>query len=219
MCDQTNTPRIYDISRTIAPSLAVWPGDTPFGFSYAMRKRDGMAVNLTTLTLSPHTGSHADAPYHIADDGVHPADLPLAPYIGPAHVVTITREHGGIVPADFDGHDLSGVKRLLIHTWVSDLPDNQWPDEFPYPTVELVDWLADMGAVLLGLDCPSVDSFDSKDLPCHHRLRARGMLNLETLRLAGVPDGMYELIALPLKLAGVCGSPVRAVLRELDMNS
>ena len=207
--------QLYDISRTIAPSLAVWPGDVPYSYQHALRKRDGASVNLTTLTLSAHTGSHADAPYHYRDADAHPADLPLDPYVGPAHVVTIARRAGGILPADLAAHDLTGLQRLLIHTWVSDLPDDRWPEDFPHPTPELVDWLAARGAVLLGLDCPSVDRFDSQDLPCHHRLRAQGIATLETLVLAGVPDGLYELIALPLKLAGACGSPVRAVLRTI----
>jgi arylformamidase len=207
---------LYDITRTITPSLAVWPGDTPFSADHVLRQRDGFSVNLTTLHLSAHTGSHADAPYHVADDGAHPAALALDQYLGPAHVVTLARPHGGIVPGDFAAHDLSGLQRLLIHTWVSDLPDDTWPEDFPYPTVELIDWLADQGAVLIGLDCPSVDAFESKDLPCHQRLRARGMVQLETLNLSGVPDGVYELIALPLKIDGVCGSPVRAVLRAWD---
>ena len=206
---------MYDITRTISPTLAVWPGDTPFSFEVGLRKQDGAPVNLTTLTLSAHTGSHADAYYHVADEGAHPADMPLDQYIGPAHVVSIERQTGGIVPADFADHNLSSVQRLLIHTWVSDLSDEAWPDDFPYPTVELIDWLAEQGGVLLGLDCPSVDRFDSQILPCHHRLRQWGMVNLDPLCFAGVPDGVYELIALPLKLAGVCGSPVRAVLRSL----
>ncbi len=208
--------RLYDISRTITPTLAVWPGDTPFSAQQVLDKRAGASVNLFTLTLSAHTGSHADAPFHYAQDGVHPAALPLAPYIGPAHVATIPRQHGGIVPADFTRHDLSGMKRLLIHTWVSDLPDSAWLEDFPYPTVELIDWLAERGVVLLGVDIPSVDRFDDDTLPCHHRLRQHGILNLETLRLKDVPDGVYELIALPLKIDGVCGSPVRAVLRTLE---
>jgi arylformamidase len=212
----TSAGRLYDISRTISPALAVWPGDTPFSFEYVARIADGAAVNLTTMTLSPHSGSHADAPYHVEDDGLHPADVPLDNYLGPAHVVTIGRQHGGIVPADFDGRDLSGMRRLLIHTWVSDLPDSAWPEDFPYPTVELADWLAARRVVLLGLDSPSMDAFESKDLPCHHRLREQGIVNLETLCFAGVPDGVYELIAFPLKIAGVCGSPVRAVLRSVN---
>jgi arylformamidase len=108
------------------------------------------------------------------------------------------------------------MKRLLIHTWVSDLPDSTWPEDFPYPTRELVDWLAAQRVVLLGLDGPSMDAFDSEDLPCHHRLQEQRMASLETLCFADVPDGVYELIAFPLKIAGVCGSPVRAVLRPLD---
>jgi arylformamidase len=208
--------RLYDISRTITPTLAVWPDDTPFSAQQVLDKRAGAWVNLFTLTLSAHTGSHADAPFHYAQDGAHPAALPLAPYIGPAHVVTIARQHGGIVPADFAGRDLNGMERLLIHTWVSDLPDERWPEDFPYPTVELIDCLAERGVVLLGVDMPSVDRFDDDTLPCHHRLRQHGILNLETLRLKDVPDAVYELIALPLKIDGVCGSPVRAVLRTLE---
>ncbi len=206
--------RLYDISRAISPALAVWPGDAPFSFRQVLDLRQGASVNLTTLTLSAHTGTHADAPWHVAPEGAHPADLPLEPYLGPAHVVSIARRQGGIVPADFAGCDLTGVRRLLIHTWVSDLPDEVWPDDFPYPTVELADWLAAQGMILLGVDMPSVDAFDSEDLLCHRRLLQHGIAWLETLCLRGVPDGVYELIALPLKIAGVCGSPVRAVLRS-----
>jgi arylformamidase len=90
---------------------------------------------------------------------------------------------------------------------------------FPQPvaclTVELVEHLAAAGVVLVGLDSPSVDRFDSKDLPVHKALYRRGIANLENLALAGVPPGRYELIALPLKLKGRDASPVRAVLRPL----
>jgi len=208
--------KIYDISRTISPDLKVWPGDAPFSFQQQMSLDAGQSVNLTTLTLSAHTGSHADAPWHYEAAGEHPAGLPLWKYVGPAHVVSSKRRQGGILPEDLAGANLSGLERLLIHTWVSDLPDDQWPEDFPYPTVALIDWLADQGGVLLGGDLPSVDAFDSTDLPGHHRLYERGLVNLETLCLRGVPDGVYELIALPLKIAGVCGSPVRAILREMD---
>jgi kynureninase len=208
--------KFYDISRTIAPTLAVWPGDTAFSFEQVLKKAEGASVNLTTLTLSAHTGSHADAPYHYDDGGAHPAELPIEKYVGRAHVVTIGRRRGGIVPEDFAHADLSGLERLLVHTWVSDLADHQWPDDFPYPTVEFVDWLADRGVVLLGVDMPSVDRFDDTTLVCHHRLHEHGIVNLETLYLASIPDGVYELIALPLKIAGVCGSPVRAVVRRLE---
>ena len=83
-------------------------------------------------------------------------------------------------------------------------------------SVDLIDWLADLGIQLIGMDSPSVDAFDSRDLPCHHALRRRGLVNLELLNLRGIAEGDYELIALPLKLDLACGSPVRAVLRSLS---
>jgi arylformamidase len=204
---------LYDVSRTISPATAAWPGDAPFRIEQISSIDAGDAVNLTKLTFGPHTATHVDAPWHTEANGAHLDSMPLAPYIGPAHVISIDREHGGIVPSDFAGRDLEGMQRLLIHTWVSDVPDEQFAEGFPYPTAELADWLAARGVVLLGVDMPSVDAFGSSDLSCHHRLRHHGIANIELLRLKGVPDGVYELIALPLKLAGTGGSPVRAILR------
>lgn len=204
---------IYDISRTITSRLAVWPGDAPFSFEQPVTIQPGTPINLTTLTMSAHTGTHADAPYHFQKDGAHPAALPLEHYIGPAQVVTVTRKHGGIVPADLAGYDIGVAERLLIRTWVSDLADDQWPEDFPYPTPELIDWLPNLK--LFGVDMPSVDDFNSKTLTCHHKLVKRGIAHLETLLLKDVPDGIYELAALPLKVDGVCGSPVRAILRTI----
>ncbi len=207
--------RIYDITRTVSPTTHVWPGDSPFSAVHVLRKTEGSSVNLTTLTLSAHTGTHADAYYHYADDGAHPSEMPLEAYIGPARVVTVAKRQGPLLPDDFKHVSLEKAERLLVHSWVSNLSDDQWPEIFPYLSLELLDWLAALEIRLIGLDSPSVDAFDSKDLPCHHAIRRHKMVNLETLFLRDVPDGDYELFALPLKLDGVCGSPVRAVLRTL----
>jgi arylformamidase len=180
-----------------------------------MRIAEGAAVNLYTLTTTAHIGTHADAYYHYEDDGDHPATMPLEAYIGRARVVMVTKRDGALLPEDFAHVDLAGGERLLIHSHVSDLPDHEWPATIPYLSVELIEMLAGLGYRLIGLDAPSVDAFDSKDLPCHHALRRHGLVNLEHLQLRDVPDGDYELIALPLKLDVVCGSPVRAVLRTL----
>lgn len=206
---------LYDISRTVTPSLRVWPGDTPFTYRHVMRLNDGASVNLTAFTLSAHAGTHADAYYHFADGAAHPATMPLSAYIGPARVVTVTLRDGPLYPQHFPLGSLDGVERLLIHSHVSDLEDSAWPEVYPYLSVELIERLAAGGARLIGLDSPSVDAFDSVDLPCHHALLRCSLVNLESLLLRGVPDGDYELTALPLKLEGVCGSPVRAVLRPL----
>lgn len=206
---------LYDITRAVTPQTAVWPGDAPYSVETVASMADGSPVNLTTICLSPHTGTHADAWFHYERDGAHPAAMPLDAYIGRARVVTVTLRDGPLTPADFAGVDLTGAERLLIHSHVSDLPDDVWPDEFPYLSVELIEWLAGLGVRLIGLDSPSVDAFTSTDLPCHHALRRFGLVNLELVQLRGVPDGDYELTALPLKLDAACGSPVRAVLRML----
>lgn len=212
---QTRILKLYDITRTITSTLHVWPGDAPFRTDCLLRLDEGHVVNLTTLTLSAHTGSHADAYFHYTMDGDHPATMPLEAYMGRARVVTVEKRGGALFPADFADVNLEGAERLLIRSWVSTLPDDQWPEEFPYLSVELIDWLAGLGIRLIGLDSPSVDAFNSTDLPCHHAIQQHGLVNLETLFLRDVPDGDYELIALPLKLDQACGSPVRAVLRTL----
>jgi arylformamidase len=206
---------VYDITRTIRPTLAVWPGDTPYALEHLARISDGAPVNLTTLTLSAHTGTHADAYYHYEADGAHPAAMPLTAYIGRARVVQVARRAGSLTAEDFAIGALDGVERLLIKSHVSDLPDDQWPSEFPYPSPALIAQLAAQGCVLIGLDSPSFDDLNDKQLPGHHALARAGMANLETLALGDVPEGDYELVALPLKLDGACGSPVRAVLRPL----
>jgi arylformamidase len=206
---------LYDITRTVRPSTAVWPGDNPYQAAPQWQIARGDSVNLVTLTLSPHTGSHADAWYHYEAHGAHPATMPLDAYIGPARVLTVTRRTGPLTVDDFASGALEGVQRLLVHSHVSDVPDDQWPAEFPWVSPALVAHLAAHGCRLIGLDSPSFDALDSTDLPGHHALSAHAMVNLECLRLAGVPDGDYELIALPLKLDEACGSPVRAVLRSL----
>lgn len=206
---------LYDITRTVKPDTAVWPGDSRFQVEPVLRRSEGASVNLTTITLSPHTGTHADAYFHYEDDGEHPAMMPLSAYLGKARVVTVSKQDGALTPEDFSEGTFENAERLLIHSHVSDLEDAAWARSFPYLSIPLIERLAGEGVVLIGLDSPSVDAFESKELPCHHALRRHGMVNLESLYLRDVPDGDYELIALPLKLDLTCGSPVRAILRSL----
>lgn len=207
--------RIFDITRTLNPALAVWPGDTPFSVEVDTAIKEGSSVNLTTLTMSSHTGTHVDAPYHFLDDEVTMEKAPLEAYIGPATVVTAQREAGPLTPADFPGLEWSQLKRLLVHSTLSDRPVDQFATQFVYPSPELADFMAQYGLVLFGSDAPSMDDMDSITLPGHKALCYHHIAILEGLLLTGVPDGTYELIALPLKIEGGDGSPVRAVLRSL----
>ncbi len=206
---------LYDITRTISSDTYVWPGVSSPSITPILRLADGPSVNLTSLQLSPHTGTHADAYFHYEVDGAHPATMPLEAYIGHARVVTVAKRDGALFPEDFAHVSLVGAERLLIHSSVSDKPDNEWPPVFPYLSLPLIDWLASLNICLIGLDSPSVDALDSTELMCHHALYRYRMVNIENLFLRGVPDGDYELLALPLKLDLACASPVRAVLRTL----
>lgn len=205
--------KIYDITRPINPQMAVWPGDAPFSAAVVMDIAQGDSVNLTTLTLSSHTGTHADAPYHFNDDDLTIDIVPLEAYVGPATVVTVQRAAGPLTPADFPGLAWEQVDRLLVHSSASAHPPAEFPTEIVYPSPELADFMAQYGVVLFGSDAPSMDHTDSKTLPGHKALRRNRIAILEGLLLTGVPDGDYELIALPLKIEGGDGSPVRAILR------
>lgn len=206
---------LYDITRTVSATTAVWQGDTPYSAQPLLRLSDGHSVNLVTLTTTPHIGTHADAYFHYEPNGAHPVTMPLDAYIGRARVMTVRKRAGALTPDDLPA-SAHGAERLLIHSHVSDYADSVFAPEFPYLSVDLIAWLAGLGVRLIGLDSPSVDAVDSTDLPCHHALARHGMVNLENILLRGVPDGDYELIALPLKLDAACASPVRAVLRVLE---
>ena len=179
--------RLYDISRPLDAKVWVWPGDTPFSGGLGWKIADGATVNVGHFTMSCHAGTHMDAPFHIAEDGARSHEIPLAACIGPCEVLPLTRL------AD------STAERVLVKA------------EGGAPTV------AQLGALgrrlaLFGTDFHSVDPMDSKTLDAHHALWRMGAVILEELDLAEVPDGSYELIALPLKLMGLDAAPVRAVL-------
>ncbi len=205
--------KIFDITRTIFPDLAIWPGDSPFAAEVIASMGRDDPVNLTTITLSSHTGTHVDAPYHYTKQGATIEQIPLDAYIGPATVVTVQRREGALTPEDFSNLDWSRLQRLLIHSAASDYPTTQFPTDIVYPSPELADVMGQHGVVLFGSDAPSMDDIESKLLPGHNALYHNGIAILEGLLLTDVPDGEYELIALPLKIGGSDGSPVRAVLR------
>jgi arylformamidase len=205
---------IYDISRRIAPKTAVFPGDTPYSAKLNWSMAKGAPVNLVTVHMSPHVGTHADAYYHYTPDGTRAAEMPLENYVGRALLVSVSKHEGALTLADLPPLP-ERLERLLIRSHISDLPDEVFPQRFPYPSPHLIGDLAARGVMLIGIDAPSVDPFDSFDLPSHNALRQHRMVNLECLVLRGVPDGEYELIAPPLKLDGACASPVRALLRTL----
>ncbi len=206
--------RLWDLSPPVDADSPVFPGDTAFSLRWNVRIGASSPVNVSTLTLSPHTGAHADAPLHYDDDGAAIGALALDPYLGRCRVVHAI-DRGPLVRWTDVAHAADGVPpRVLVRTYRR-APLDRFDAELVAFDAETIDRLADRGVVLVGIDTASIDPADSRALPSHAVLRRRGLRVLENLVLDDVPEGDYELIALPLRLTTACASPVRAVLREL----
>jgi len=207
--------KIYDISPEIRESIAVWPGDRKFRCQWTMQIRKGDSCNVSAVTMSVHTGSHVDAPYHFDEAGKDVASVPLKHYLGPARVVELAVD-GPIAEHHLAALDWSNVERVLFKTRASDFPERRFDPGFTCFTEAAASFLGEHKLLLVGTDAPSVDAFSSKTLAVHKILLRYGVAILEGIRLAHVPAGDFELIALPLRLAGLDGSPVRAVLRRCE---
>ena len=202
-----------DISPILSPSIAVWPGDTPLQREVLCEISSGSNIDLSTIKTTVHLGAHVDAPRHYNKDGKTIESMNLDAYIGPCYVHTVLAKTL-ISETDCAVAISSGAKRILFRT--NSFPNpNVFNEDFCAFSAEAIDALGMAGVKLIGIDTPSVDPFHSKDLKAHHCLLKHGMANLEGIVLEKVPDGHYELIALPLRLEGFDASPVRAILRPI----
>ena len=203
--------RMIDISPTISPRTAVWTGDTPFSQSFLCRFDQGANLDLSTITTTVHIGAHTDAPSHYHPDGQTMEERPLDLYYGSCQIISVDVPRGErIHPEHLNGTEIT-AERVLFHT--RSFPDpNQFTTDFNSLSPELIDHCAIRGVRLIGLDTPSVDPYSSKALESHNAIARHDMAVLEGVVLTDVPDGVYTLIALPLKIQGSDASPVRAVL-------
>jgi arylformamidase len=205
---------LWDISPPVGPGSPVFPGDAEFQLRWGWTLGPDCPVNVSTLTLSPHTGAHADAPLHYDAAGAPVGALDLEPYLGPCRVIHAIA-CGPLVEWRHIAHavDAGLPPRVLVRTYAQ--APQGWDPALAGYAAETVERLADAGVRLIGIDTASIDPADSKALPSHQVIRRRDLRVLENLVLDRVAEGDYELIALPLKLATADASPVRAVLRSL----
>jgi len=203
--------KVYDIAPSITEKLAVWPGDTPMSREVLMDMARGDNITLSTLRATMHLGAHADGPNHYGKDAPAIDERGLDYFLGPCQVIRVgVARATRITPAMLPGEVTTS--RVLFATGTYPDPQN-WNTDFSALSVELIDFLHDRGVITVGIDTPSVDLFESKDLPAHKAILRCNMSILEGLVLKDVPEGTYELIALPLPLVGFDASPVRAILR------
>lgn len=207
-------PTLWDISPPVHAASPVFPGDTAYAQRWSAEIGPGCPVNVSSLTMSPHIGAHADAPLHYDPQGSAAGELDLSPYLGPCRVIHAIGVHPLILWSHL-AHAAQGLPpRVLVRTYER-APVDHWDPNLTAFAPETVEKLADAGVQLIGIDTASIDPASSKSLDSHQAIRRRQLRVLENLVLDDVPEGDYELIALPLKLMTADASPVRAVLRTL----
>ncbi len=209
---------LWDISAPVHAGSPVFPGDTPYSQQWCATIGPQCPVNVSALAMSPHVGTHADAPLHYDPRGATIGDVPLDAFLGPCRVIHAIGR-GPLVQWEHIAHAVEREgrplpPRVLVRTYEL-MPVDRWDGALAAYAPATIERLADRGVVLVGIDTASIDPADSKALESHQVIRRRGLRVLENLVLDEVPEGDYELIALPLRLTTADASPVRAVLRAL----
>ena len=204
----------WDISPPLSTQTPTWPGDTPFQEERVWVYGPQCPVNVGRITLSPHTGAHVDAPLHYSPDGLPIGEVSLDLYMGACRVIHCLGSGARVEPADIEAHLYDVPPRVLLRTYQT-APLSHWDPDFTAVAPATIELLAQNGVRLIGIDTPSLDPQDSKTLDAHRTVERQAMAILEGIVLDAVPEGDYELIALPLRFAHLDASPVRAVLRPL----
>lgn len=203
----------FDISPVISSHTAVFPGDVPFQRKISMDFQKGDNLLLSSIHSTLHIGAHADAPNHYSPEGDGIEMREISYYLGAVQVIRVTTKRGDRIKIkDFKNKEIK-APRVLFYT--GSYPDsNHWNSDFSSLSPAVVDFLAERGVKLIGIDTPSVDPADDQILLSHSRISHHHMAILEGIVLEGVPEGLYDLIALPLRLEKADASPVRAILLE-----
>lgn len=209
--------RIVDISVPLQENTPTWPGSAKILLRWTKRLDAGDETNNTRLECDTHVGTHVDAPLHFLAEGTSVDKLSLEMLVGPA-VVAYLPEVSVVTASELDKLALpSNTKRLLLRTGNSELwttAISEFTEDYVSLTPDAAHWLVGRGVGLVGVDYLSVGSY-ADGMTTHRILLEAGVIIVEGLNLAEVQPGNYELICLPICLAGAEGAPARAVLRPL----
>ncbi|MBC8371903.1 MAG: cyclase family protein [Planctomycetes bacterium] len=207
--------KIIDISPLIDEHLAVWPGDVSFTREISCALSQGDNFGLSSFNTTTHLGAHTDAPNHYSAGGSGIDQVDLNKYYGECQVISVNVARSKRIQCA-DIKVKITARRVLLRT--NSAPDRTvFNTDFNSLSVELLSFLQQQHVELIGIDTPSVDAFECKQLLAHNQIARTDMAILEGIDLSQVEDGKYILCALPLKIAHSDSSPVRAVL--LDPNS
>ena len=207
-----------DVTASLDPSTTpVYEGDAPMKFEFLKDMRKGDVLTLSAYSLGAHSGTHVDAPMHFVRDGASIDRVPLEPLIGPARVIDVPDSVQAIDAAELNRHDWRGTPRLLFRTRSSRrgwMTSSTFHRDFAYIAPDGAQLLADAGVQLVGIDYISAEQFGAPAARTHQILLGKGIPIVEGLALQAVPAGDYDLIVLPMKVAGHEGAPARAILRK-----
>ena len=214
----TQSAAWIDVTATLDPATTpVYDGNSPLRFEFLKDMRKGDGVTLSAYSLGAHSGTHIDAPMHFVADGGSIDKVSLEPLIGPARVLDIPDNVQAIDAAELGRHEWKGAARVLFRTrssrrgWMS---SPTFHHDFAYIAPDAAQLLADAGVRLIGIDYLSAEQFGAPAPLTHRILLGKGIPIVEGLALEAVSAGDYELIVLPIKVAGHEGAPARAVLRH-----
>jgi arylformamidase len=206
--------RIYDISVPVHDELPVWPGEARVSLRRTARMDEGSASNVSHVSCGVHTGTHVDAPLHFVEGGAPIDRLDLDTLMGPAFVADLPGVQA-IGPESLARLPMPrGTERLLLRTDNSALwaTSRSFNENFAALTPDGARWVVDAGVKLVGIDYLSIQRFHDPEPWTHRTLLGAAVVILEGLNLAAVEQGTYDLVCLPLLLAGCEGAPARAVL-------
>lgn len=213
--------RIYDLSVPLSAATPTYPGDPGIDIQQWQALAKGDAANVSLINFGLHSGTHVDAPVHFIEGGAKVESLPLESLIGEVEVIEVA-DHIRVIDENFVATNcVRGSQRILFKTRNSAFWNNTedgFREDYTYIEPRAARRLVQLGIKLVGIDYLSVEQFKSTSFQTHHALLSQGVVILEGLDLREVPIGVYELICLPLKIAGGSGdgAPARVILRTLN---
>jgi arylformamidase len=201
--------KIIDITRPLSQNILTYPGD----MSPVFRQTKYKHYVITSLHMSTHTGTHIDAPFHYLRNGDPIDAVPLTSLIGTCRVLDVSDAGISITAHHLKGR-IEGIDRLLLKTSFSGT--DHFDENYPSLTQDAARSITGNKIKCAGIDSPSVECFEG-DGTVHRELLSRGCIIIELLDLSQVEEGDYHLVALPLRLAGLDGSPARVILTDMKV--
>ncbi|MBA3815422.1 MAG: cyclase family protein [Parachlamydiaceae bacterium] len=212
-----NKNKIWDITPLVTADFPLWPGSKPLQRHIVCDIEKGDVITSSNISSTAHLGAHADAPSHYAKDGLTIDECPLHYYLGLCQVIHPQVKHGELITKKNIDQKIV-APRVLFATSTFDYA-KPFSEDFAAFDPDFFEFMAQNKVITIGIDAPSVDLFKNQALPCHQLAYKYEIALLENLDLDGVPEGLYELTALPLKIKGFDASPVRAILRGIEYPS